>query len=72
MKNIELFKTKNIFLQWMNFIINIYRKIKVVMKTGNSQAIQLLVLLILKQILKKVDDFIIQYILERESGIDGK
>lgn len=39
MKNIELFKTKNIFLQWMNFIINIYRKIKVVMKTGNSQAI---------------------------------
>ena len=39
MKSIELFKIKNIFLQWMNFIINIYRKIKVVIKTSNSQTI---------------------------------
>ena len=60
MKSIELFKIKNIFLQWMNFIINIQRKIKVVMKASSGQAIQLVILLMLK----KADDFINQYNLE--------
>lgn len=39
MKSIELFKIRNIFLQWMNFIINTQKKVKFVIEISSSQMI---------------------------------